>query len=127
VRIVFLNPAGAIGGAERALIDIIASLQKARPAWQLSLIAAADGDLVREAQELGAQTSVVAFPGSLAVLGDAGTIDDAGGSKRSIALAGRLAMAALTVQRARQVLPPYGIREGCAEAWRSLAPLLPDG
>jgi glycosyltransferase involved in cell wall biosynthesis len=103
VRIVFLNPAGAIGGAERALIDIIASLKKARPAWQLSLIAAAEGDLVREARELGAQASVVAFPRSLAVLGDAGTIDEAGSRKRTIALVGRVAMAvpAIAIYRRR--------------------------
>ncbi|MBI3758934.1 MAG: glycosyltransferase family 4 protein [Deltaproteobacteria bacterium] len=114
MRIVFLNPAGAIGGAERALIDIIASLKKARPDWQLSLIAAADGDLVRQARELGAQASVVVFPGSLAVLGDAGTIDELGGRKRSIALAGRLAMAMPAIAIYRQRLA-RAIREAAPD------------
>jgi glycosyltransferase involved in cell wall biosynthesis len=114
VKIVFLNPAGAIGGAERALIDIIASLKKVRPAWQLSLLAAANGDLVREARELGAEASVVAFPGSLAVLGDAGTIYEAGGRKRSIALAGRLAMAVPAIAIYRRRLA-HAIREAAPD------------
>ena len=45
MKILFLNPAGLIGGAERVLLDVIASLRAARPDWPLALIAAADGDL----------------------------------------------------------------------------------
>ncbi len=93
MRILFLNPAGLIGGAERALLDVIASLRAAHPDWPLALIAAADGDLVGEARALGAEVSVVAFPRSLAVVGDA----DVGGPARSyrwtLGLAGRLAAA----------------------------------
>lgn len=93
MRIVFLNPAGLIGGAERALLDVIASLRMAHPGWRLALIAAADGDLVREARALGVEASVVAFPRSLAVLGDAGV----GSHTWTIGLAGRLAVAAPAV------------------------------
>lgn len=94
MQILFLNPAGVIGGAERALLDLIASLRQARSAWRLAVIAAADGDLVRAASALGAQTSVVAFPRSLAVLGDAGTGEWADSQARTVGLAGRLAAAA---------------------------------
>lgn len=93
MRILFLNPAGLIGGAERALLDLIASLRTAHPGWSLALIAAADGDLVGEARALGAEVSVVAFPRSLAVVGDSG-VD---GTALTLGLAGRLSAAAPAV------------------------------
>lgn len=93
LQIVFLNPAGVIGGAERALLDLIASLRQARPAWRLAVITAADGDLVQAAIALGARTEVVAFPRSLARLGDAGTGDCADARARTVGLAGRVAAA----------------------------------
>jgi glycosyltransferase involved in cell wall biosynthesis len=97
VRILFLNPAGLIGGAERALLDIIASLRAARPDWPLALIAAADGDLVGEARALGAEVSVVAFPRSLAVVGDAAVGGTALSYRWTLRLAGRLSAAAPAV------------------------------
>jgi hypothetical protein len=38
MRIVFLNTTGQIGGAERSLLDFMASLRQAEPAWQLRLV-----------------------------------------------------------------------------------------
>jgi glycosyltransferase involved in cell wall biosynthesis len=73
VRIVFLSPAGQMGGAERALLDILASLKIARPDWSLAVIAGAEGDLMGEARELGVNASALAFPRSLAELGDSGS------------------------------------------------------
>lgn len=102
LQVVFLNPAGVIGGAERALLDLIASLRQARPAWRLAVIAAADGDLVRAAHDLGAQASVVAFPRSLAVLGDAGAW--AGSRARTAGLALRLLAAAPAIASYRRRL-----------------------
>jgi glycosyltransferase involved in cell wall biosynthesis len=103
VRIVFLNPAGQMGGAERALLDIIASLRAARPEWKLALIAAAEGDLVREARALGVEASVVAFPRSLAVLGDSSTSATEGTWRRPLDLTARLIAAtpAITIYRRR--------------------------
>lgn len=94
MKILFLNPAGQIGGAERALLDVIASLKAANPGWRLALIAAAEGGLVDEARALGAEASVVAFPRSLAVLGDAGAGGPAGRHTWTPGLAGRLSAAA---------------------------------
>jgi glycosyltransferase involved in cell wall biosynthesis len=113
VKIVFLSPAGQVGGAERALIDIIASLRSARPDWSFGLIAAAAGELVREARELGAETAVVAFPRALAMLGDAGANKWAGNSRRMVGLMGRLARAAPGVAIYRRQL---------AHAIRSMSP-----
>ncbi|HEX3409592.1 MAG TPA: glycosyltransferase, partial [Candidatus Binataceae bacterium] len=100
MRILFLNPAGLIGGAERALLDVIASLRAAYPDWQLSLIAAADGDLVSAAHALGSHVSVLAFPRSLAVLGDSGL----GGAALALGLAGRLSVAAPAIALYRRRL-----------------------
>jgi len=105
VRILFLNPAGLIGGAERALLDVIASLRAAHLDWPLMLIAAADGDLVEEARTLGADASVLAFPRSLAVVGDAPGADGQTGSYRwRLGLAGRLSAAAPAVALYRRRL-----------------------
>ena len=46
MRIVFLNPSGELGGAETALLDMLAALTEARPTWDLELIASADGPLL---------------------------------------------------------------------------------
>jgi len=104
VKILFLNPAGLIGGAERVLLDVIASLRAARPDWPLALIAAADGDLVGAARALGAEVSVVAFPRSLAVVGDAGVGGTALSYRWPLGLAGRLAAAAPAVALYRRRL-----------------------
>ncbi len=97
MKILFLNPAGLIGGAERALLDVIASLRTARPDWPLTLIAAASGDLIEEVRALGADVSVVEFPRSLAVVGDAGLGGPQASYRRSLGLAGRLSAAAPAV------------------------------
>lgn len=80
VKILFLNPGGTIGGAERALLDLIASLRAANPRWGFALITAAPGPLIEEVRELGASAEVVAFPRAFAAAGDAGAGGPAGDS-----------------------------------------------
>jgi glycosyltransferase involved in cell wall biosynthesis len=70
MRILFLNPSGQLGGAEVALLDILASLRQAEPDWELHLIASAAGPLVEKAKTLGLSTNVLPFPESMARLGD---------------------------------------------------------
>ncbi|HEU0080326.1 MAG TPA: glycosyltransferase, partial [Longimicrobiaceae bacterium] len=72
MRIVFLNPSGQIGGAERSLLDILASLRAAEPSWGLGLVTTADGPLVPAAEALGVRTVVVPLPDAVARLGDGG-------------------------------------------------------
>jgi glycosyltransferase involved in cell wall biosynthesis len=72
VRIVFLNPSGQLGGAETALLDLLAAVRDARPAWALELIASADGPLVERASNLGIPCDTLPFPRSLARLGEWG-------------------------------------------------------
>lgn len=72
MRIVFLSPSGELGGAETALVDMLAAVRKARPAWTLSLIAASDGPLIRKAADY-ADTIALPFPTALARLGEWGS------------------------------------------------------
>jgi glycosyltransferase involved in cell wall biosynthesis len=71
VRVLYLNPVGTLGGAERALLDLIAATREARPDWPLHLICGSDGPLIDRTRELEADASIVAFPGILARTGDA--------------------------------------------------------
>lgn len=74
MRIVFLSPSGELGGAETALLDMLAAIREARPGWTLAMIAASSGPLIAKAST---HASVVAlpFPQSLARLGEWGTRD----------------------------------------------------
>ena len=71
MRIVFLNPSGQLGGAERSLLDVIASLRAEQPEWPLSVIVADQGPLVAEAEALGVEVRVLRFSPAVLRLGDA--------------------------------------------------------
>lgn len=70
MRIQYLSSSGELGGAEVCLLDMMASLQREQPDWQLALIAAQDGPLLQRAAEIGVATKVLVFPPALARLGD---------------------------------------------------------
>ena len=70
MRILFLNPIGNIGGAERVLLAAIAGVRRERPNATIRLIALSDGPLLEEAKRLGAEVEVVPMPKSLSGLGD---------------------------------------------------------
>ncbi|HLW71090.1 MAG TPA: glycosyltransferase [Candidatus Binataceae bacterium] len=78
MKILLLNPAGAMGGAERVLLDVAAGVRALNPRHEFALIAAADGALVEEARSRGIPSSVMPFPPVLARLGDAGAGGPAG-------------------------------------------------
>lgn len=94
MKLLFLSPAANSGGAERALLDLMASVAAERPQWRLELIAAADGDLIREAREMNVTVSIIRFPRPLAAIGDAGAGGPAGNHAHTLTVAGRLAVAA---------------------------------
>jgi len=69
-----------MGGAEAALLDVMASLREAEPDWKLELIISAAGPLAAKAEALGVVTTVLQLPDSLSRLGDAGAGGPAGDS-----------------------------------------------
>lgn len=70
MRIVYLNPVGALGGGERSLLDLIASLRSIEPSIEMHLIACTQGPLISAARELGAEVRLIPMPPILANTGD---------------------------------------------------------
>ena len=73
MRILFLSPSAQMGGAERSLLDCMASLRAAEPWWQLDLIAGEEGPLLPEAREIRVRAHCLPFPKRFARLGVFGT------------------------------------------------------
>ncbi|RPI53461.1 MAG: glycosyl transferase family 1, partial [Acidobacteria bacterium] len=96
MRIVFLDPSGELGGAETALVELIAALREARPSWALRLIAAAPGPFIDRASRLGIRASPLPFPSSLARLGEWGRRGSLGNRLVLAAAAARAAVPALS-------------------------------
>ena len=86
MKVVYLSPCGQFGGAEKSLLDILASLRAAKPDWELRLIVAEDGPLVTTSEALGVPSTVVPFPLALARIGDAGAGGPAGRRRSRLSL-----------------------------------------
>jgi glycosyltransferase involved in cell wall biosynthesis len=67
MRVTYLSATGAIGGAERVLLDCLRTTE----ASATSLIALGPGPLLDEAARLGAETRIIEAPEALGVTGDA--------------------------------------------------------
>ena len=108
MKVVYLNPSGQLGGAEKVLLDIFASLGAAEPDYRPHLLAAADGPLIEKARALGVPATVLPFPPELARLGDGGAGGPAGRQISRLTLLTRLAKAsgavAIYIRRLRRAL-----------------------
>lgn len=102
LHVVYLSASGALGGAERALLELVASLRGAEPSWRLSVVAGEDGPLLERARALGAEGRVLPFPRALAGLGDAGAPAEGRGLRMGMARAAP--GAALYLARLRRML-----------------------
>ena len=72
MRILYLSSSGQLGGAERVLLDLAASLRRSHPAWELHLAAVEPGPLVSAAHDIGVAATVLPLPQALADLGESG-------------------------------------------------------
>ena len=70
MRVVFMSGSAELGGAERSLLDMLASVRAARPNWHLELVAPADGPLLAEAIAVHVSASVVSYGDLLARVGE---------------------------------------------------------
>ena len=97
VRVVYVSPAFELGGAERSLIDLMASLRTHYPSVEVHAVLAGDGPLLREVESLGVRTTMVPLPDRLARVGDSSLI---AGRRRSsaVSLVLRSATAALSAR-----------------------------
>ncbi|WGV29223.1 glycosyltransferase family 4 protein [Halotia branconii] len=69
MKIVFVNPVGVIGGAERVLLNMLTTLN-AQSNIQLHLIVGTDGALIEEAKKLGVEVTLLKLPEEFNQLGD---------------------------------------------------------
>jgi glycosyltransferase involved in cell wall biosynthesis len=72
MRLTYLSASGRLGGAEIALLEVIAGVRAARPSWPVQLVVAADGPLADRAATLGVEIAILPFPEALAKLGEHG-------------------------------------------------------
>ncbi|TQF16594.1 glycosyltransferase family 4 protein [Myxococcus llanfairpwllgwyngyllgogerychwyrndrobwllllantysiliogogogochensis] len=70
MRVLFLNPVGILGGAERALLDLMACLRQLDAGLSLHLLAGSEGPLLDAARAVGVDTRLLPLPAGLSGLGD---------------------------------------------------------
>ena len=71
MRIVFTNPVGVIGGAERAMLTYMTILlNQSEYSIEIFLIVGTEGELILAAEELGVQVQCLPIPEALSQLGD---------------------------------------------------------
>lgn len=94
MRVMYLSVGSGLGGGERSLLDILASIRQAQPSWALGLLTGDDGPLVAEAVSLGVAVTALPLPRGLSRIGEAGS-----GPGHGLWLAARLAGVAFPVAR----------------------------
>ncbi len=70
MRILYLNPIGSIGGAERVLLTAVAGVRRTEPSATVRVLTFTDGPLLSAVRDLGAEVEVVPMPAALSGLGD---------------------------------------------------------
>ena len=71
MRVLFLNPAAEMGGAENALLELIAGLRDARPSWSIwTDCRRPTVPLLQRARGLGADVRLLPFPSALSRFGE---------------------------------------------------------
>lgn len=70
--IVYLSPAAQLGGAERALLDLIASVRAADPSLEQTVVSLTPGPLLERARGLGVRALTELAPAALLRLGESG-------------------------------------------------------
>jgi glycosyltransferase involved in cell wall biosynthesis len=101
MRILFLNPGGSLGGAERCLLDLADSIQARSHGVVLGLVAGGDGPLLAAAENRGIEVFRLPFSEQLASVGDSALVAH-----------GVSALASFTHRAARGAVevPEYGRR-----------------
>ncbi|HLH76668.1 MAG TPA: glycosyltransferase family 4 protein [Candidatus Binataceae bacterium] len=70
MRLLFLNPNGSIGGAERSLLEMLGALRRAQPELTIGLLVTDEGPLVEQARALGIEATPLPLAARLAGIGD---------------------------------------------------------
>lgn len=78
MKLLFLNAVAAIGGAERVLLTMLATLRSSDPTLDLVLVVGTEGALVDAAHKLGVEVICLPLPPLVNSLGDSGLKKRAG-------------------------------------------------
>jgi hypothetical protein len=78
VRVAFVSVSDQMGGSEVVLLEIMRGVHRARPAWDLRLVAPGAGPLARAAQTVCAGTVVLEMPPPLASFGETAAVNGRG-------------------------------------------------
>ena len=70
MKILFLNPVGNLGGAERSLLELVAVIGASCPDWDLHLITGDHGPLLQVFSESGLNAEVLQLPEGIRAFGD---------------------------------------------------------
>jgi glycosyltransferase involved in cell wall biosynthesis len=70
MRVLFFNPVGFIGGAERVLLGTIGALRSRCPEIEIILVVGASGALIPAAEKLGIRVICLPMPSLMSQLGD---------------------------------------------------------
>ena len=93
MRLSFLSVSDQLGGSEIALLDMIAAIRRARPAWTIHAILPGRGPLLDRAERAGADCTLLAMPKALASAGEFATGSAVSPMTAKAALAAKLAAA----------------------------------
>ena len=96
MRILFLNPSGSLGGAERCLLDLIASIRASSRSEgvEMGLLVGSGGPLLAEAEALGVRVMPLPLSARMAAVGDSAIVARAG-ARALASLTWRIASAGL--------------------------------
>ena len=97
MKIVYLNPLGQLGGAEKALLDLMAGSKAAVPDFSPHLIIGSPGPLEAKTAALNIPVSVVPYPKEVARLGDSASGRRTGDQLYKLGLLLRLARASISI------------------------------
>jgi glycosyltransferase involved in cell wall biosynthesis len=128
MRVLFVNPFGGLGGSERSLLDILASLRATVPEIEARLLLLDDGELAERARALGVSVDVLALPAALSALGESSASVRSLG-QRAPALARAALGAAPYLARLRQrarAFSPHIIHTNGMKAHLLMALVTPD-
>jgi glycosyltransferase involved in cell wall biosynthesis len=70
LRVLFVNPLAELGGSERSLLDLLASLRATAPDVEPWLLLLGEGALAERARELGVPVEIAPVPPALGALGE---------------------------------------------------------
>jgi glycosyltransferase involved in cell wall biosynthesis len=133
LKVIYFSPTGALGGAERSLLDLVESVRGARSDWKLELLTLGEGDLSQTARSIGVPVHVQKIPVAGARIGDAGAGGPAGNQVSKLKVAGGVGLALpllvpfvwklrrLLHARAPDVLHSNGFKTHILSAWAAPA------